>query len=99
MVSHAFHSQLLEPILPAFEQVAAGVKFSDPATGFISNLTGKSRFRRAFAGPRKITGGVTAREPVQFMAGIRSLVEQGVRIFIEIGPSPGVARHGGALRG
>jgi acyl transferase domain-containing protein/SAM-dependent methyltransferase len=93
-VSHAFHSPLLEPILGAFEKVAAGVAYSEPNTGFISNVTGQPAdahligcadyWRRH------------AREPVQFAAGINSLVEHGVRVLLEIGPSPvllGMARR------
>jgi malonyl CoA-acyl carrier protein transacylase len=93
-VSHAFHSQLLEPILPAFEQVAAGLKPTDPTTGFISNLTGRPADAHLLG--RADYWRRHAREPVQFMAGIRFLVEQGVRIFVEIGPSPvllGMARR------
>ena len=93
-VSHAFHSQLLEPVLGAFEKAAAGVAYSEPNTGYISNLTGLPADGRLIG--KADYWRRHAREPVQFAAGVHSLVEQGARIFLEIGPSPvllGMARR------
>ncbi|AKT38863.1 type I polyketide synthase [Chondromyces crocatus] len=83
-VSHAFHSPLLEPMRRDFERVAAGVNFTAPQLRLVSNLTGEL-----------MTDAPTAeywwrqmREPVQFLAGIRTLRQQGHRCFLEIGPQP-----------
>ncbi len=93
-VSHAFHSPLLEPVLDEFEKRAARIRYSEPTTGFVSNVSGR------LANARLIGRGEYwrrhAREPVQFAAGIQTLIEQGVEVFIEIGPNPvllGMARH------
>ncbi len=85
-VSHAFHSHLMEPMLDAFSQEAAKVKYSSPKIGLISNVTGQ------------LVGGDVVgkaeywcrhvREPVQFAASMRSLHEQGCEVFLEIGPHP-----------
>lgn len=83
-VSHAFHSSLMEAMLDAFEQVASQVRFEAPHIALISNLTGQvldeipdARYWR-----RHI------REEVRFTAGMRSLVEQGYDLFLELGPTP-----------
>jgi acyl transferase domain-containing protein/SAM-dependent methyltransferase/acyl carrier protein len=94
VVSHAFHSPLIEPILGDFEKCAAGIAYSEPNTGFISNVTGEaagaSLIGRAEYWRRH------ARQPVQFVTSIQTLVQQGVEIFVEIGPHPvllGMARY------
>jgi acyl transferase domain-containing protein/SAM-dependent methyltransferase len=94
VVSHAFHSSILDPILDAFEKVAARVAYAEPQTGFISNVTGQSADARLIG--RADYWRRHAREPVQFAAGVHSLVDQGVRVFLEIGPNPvllGMARR------
>jgi len=85
-VSHAFHSPLMEPILAAFEKTVAGISLQPPAVRLISNLTGR------VAKAEEITQSgywrSHLREPVQFAAGIQTLVESGCDIFLEFGPSP-----------
>ncbi len=85
IVSHAFHSPLMDPILDAFEQTAVEVAYAAPRIGLVSNLTGQ-----LVTGP-----GVNAaywrrhvRERVRFGAGMASLHALGVRLFVEIGPGP-----------
>ncbi|GAB1543388.1 hypothetical protein NUACC21_60620 [Scytonema sp. NUACC21] len=85
-VSHAFHSQLVDPILNEFESLAATIKFHSPNIALISNLTGKmfqpgeipdaSYWRRHM------------RSAVQFQKGIDTLIEQGCELFVELGPQP-----------
>jgi acyl transferase domain-containing protein/SAM-dependent methyltransferase len=94
VVSHAFHSSLMNPILDEFETIASNVKYSEPTVGFVSNLTGE------LAGAGLIGRGEYwrrhAREPVQFAAAVKTLQQQGVKVFLEIGPNPvllGMARR------
>jgi acyl transferase domain-containing protein len=85
-VSHAFHSPLMEPMTAAFEKVVAEIPLHPPALRLVSNLTGR------IAEPKEITRPEywrnQIREPVQFAAGIQTLLESGCDIFLELGPSP-----------
>jgi acyl transferase domain-containing protein/acyl carrier protein len=85
-VSHAFHSSLIEPMLDEFEAVASEVRYAPPRFGVVSNLTG------ALAGPETLTSPkywrLHARQAVRFADGIRTLRDQGCRLFLEVGPSP-----------
>ena len=82
-VSHAFHSPLLEPMLDAFERVAAGVKYAPPQIALVSNLTG----RRRNEAPDAAYWRAHARQPVRFADGVRAVAEQGA-LLVEIGPQP-----------
>jgi myxalamid-type polyketide synthase MxaB len=85
-VSHAFHSPLMEPMLDEFENVASQVKYFAPKIGLISNLTGKLAADDEVTTPGYWRRHV--RQPVRFAEGIASSHQQGVRLFVEIGPSP-----------
>jgi acyl transferase domain-containing protein/NADPH:quinone reductase-like Zn-dependent oxidoreductase len=84
VVSHAFHSHLMEPMLDEFEQIASEVKSSPPRIGFVSNVTGKL-MRGDFATPAYWRRHV--RETVRCADSIAALYDQGATIFIEIGPT------------
>jgi len=83
-VSHAFHSPLLEPILDEFERVAGEVAYSPPRIGLVSNLTGELFQPRDVVDKRYWRRHM--REGVEFAAGIKTLHQQGYKIFVEIGP-------------
>jgi acyl transferase domain-containing protein/SAM-dependent methyltransferase len=94
VVSHAFHSPLMNPILDEFEKAASSVEYSDPKLGFVSNVTGQLANAELIG--RAAYWRRHAREPVQFAAAIKTLQEQGVKVFVEIGPNPvllGMARR------
>jgi acyl transferase domain-containing protein/acyl carrier protein len=84
-VSHAFHSPLLEPMLDAFEAVAARVTYAPPRIRLVSNVTG------SFARRDDITAAYWrqhARNTVRFRDGIKTLDDAGYRLFLEVGPRP-----------
>jgi acyl transferase domain-containing protein/NAD(P)-dependent dehydrogenase (short-subunit alcohol dehydrogenase family)/acyl carrier protein len=82
-VSHAFHSALLDPVLPELERIAGAVTMHGPNLPVVSNLTGK---------PHTVFDGAYwrehARQPVRFEDGVRSLADLGCGVFLEIGPQP-----------
>ncbi len=91
MVSHAFHSPLMDPMLDAFAAVAAGVALRPGDRALISNLDG------AWVGPGSAPpGGPThaaywvrhVRGAVRFADGVRALVQAGVQLAVEVGPQP-----------
>jgi amino acid adenylation domain-containing protein len=90
--SRAFHSPLVDPMLDAFERAAAGIRFGPLRIPLASNVTGAlleddgytARYLRDHA-----------RRPVQFMAGVRTLLERGHRLFLEVGPAPTLAGMAG----
>jgi myxalamid-type polyketide synthase MxaB len=85
-VSHAFHSPLMEPMLEEFEKIAASVQYSKPKIGVISNVTGElvkdDRLSKATYWRSHI------RQAVQFELGMKTLHNQGCKLFLEIGPQP-----------
>ncbi|MFI5528204.1 amino acid adenylation domain-containing protein [Kitasatospora sp. NPDC051853] len=84
--TRAFHSPLVEPMLDAFEREAARIPFAAPRIPVVSNLTGEVlRGADAFSA-RYLREHV--RQPVDFLAGMTTLFEQGHRVFLETGPAP-----------
>ena len=85
VVSHAFHSALMDPVLDELQRVAAGLSYSAPRIALVSNVTGEvargevteaSYWRRH------------AREAVRFADGVVALRERGHDLFLEVGPRP-----------
>ena len=91
-VSHAFHSDLMEPMLAKYEQVVRGVSLSPPRTRLVSNLTGEF-VSQEVTNPSYWCRHL--RKPVLFAAGLARLRQHGVQAFVEMGPHPvlvGMAR-------
>ncbi len=86
VVSHAFHSPLMEPMLREFEEVARSIAFRPPRIPLVSNLTGSiitdetpldaAYWRRHI------------RQPVRFFDAVRSVHDRRITTFLEIGPAP-----------
>ncbi|MCC6569045.1 MAG: acyltransferase domain-containing protein, partial [Anaerolineales bacterium] len=94
VVSHAFHSPLMDSILDEFESFAnkilraersaSEVEASNPLILLISNLTGEAINQPLNAAYWRNH----IRAEVKFSAGMQSLATLGIDAFIEIGPSP-----------
>ncbi|WP_240505335.1 type I polyketide synthase [Nocardia mangyaensis] len=82
-VSHAFHSELMQPMLAEFEQIAAEVDYHPPRIPVVSNVSGVA------AGDELLTPQYWAaqvRATVRFAPGVQSLLDAGVKRFLELGP-------------
>ncbi|HKH50580.1 MAG TPA: acyltransferase domain-containing protein, partial [Mycobacterium sp.] len=84
--SHAFHSELLDPVLDEFESYAAQFEFATPTLPLVCNRTGAV-----------LSGAVPldaqywrrhARQPVQFSESVRTVANLGCTVLMEIGPQP-----------
>jgi acyl transferase domain-containing protein len=80
-VSHAFHSVLMDPMLGAFAEVAAGFTAASPRVPIVSTLTGDlcTEFTPAYWAAQ-------ARGSVVFADAVRHLASLGVTRFVELGP-------------
>jgi len=84
IVSHAFHSPLMEPMLEDFHAVATTVTYAPPSLPVISNLTGR------VAGPEIATADYWVRhvrQAVRFAEGIEALAALGCTLLLEAGPA------------
>ena len=93
VVSHAFHSSLMDPILDPFQRAAEDVQYSEPLIAIVSNVTGKIASPGLMSCSEYWRGHI--RNPVRFADSIRALRESGQSVFLEIGPHPvltGMAR-------
>lgn len=84
-IDRAFHSPLVDAVLPHFRRVLERVRFSPPNIPLISNLTG------AVAGPEITTVDYWlehSRAPVQFMKGMQTLHAARYDAFIDLSPEP-----------
>ncbi|MFI0424339.1 SDR family NAD(P)-dependent oxidoreductase [Spongiactinospora sp. 9N601] len=82
-VSHAFHSGLMDPMLDAFAEAASRVKFEQPRTRLVSNVSG------TWAGPEVCSPEYWVehvRRAVRFGDGVAAMAADGVTRFVEIGP-------------
>ncbi|CCG40385.1 type I polyketide synthase [Magnetospirillum molischianum] len=85
-VSHAFHSPLMRPMVDVFAEVAAGVSYRPAHLPMVSTVSG----RKAEAGDLSSAGYWSAQveAPVRFASAARTLAEDGVTLFLEIGAAP-----------
>ncbi|NVJ08010.1 SDR family NAD(P)-dependent oxidoreductase, partial [Myxococcus sp. AM001] len=97
VVSHAFHSPLMEPMLDALEAQAARVTPLSGAIPLVSNVTGRPVGTGELGAPGYWRR--HAREPVRFQQGTESLRELGIDVFVEVGPTATLLGLGRACLG
>ncbi|GAB1541057.1 hypothetical protein NUACC21_37270 [Scytonema sp. NUACC21] len=82
--SHAFHSQMMEPILEEFTKQVKKVNLKVAKIPFVSNLTGTWITADQATDPSY--WGKHLRHTVQFAQGMAHLVQEPNRILLEVGP-------------
>jgi acyl transferase domain-containing protein/acyl carrier protein len=82
--SHAFHSQMMEPVREVFLEEVKKVKLNSPTIPFISNVTGT--WITAAQATDANYWAKHLRQTVHFAAGVSQLLQQPDRILIEVGP-------------
>ncbi len=84
LTSHAFHSAMMDPVLSAFEEVAASIPMHLPEIPIVSTLTGKwiinGEIIKADYWANQL------RSPVQFAESIHTVSEKGFQLVLETGP-------------
>jgi acyl transferase domain-containing protein len=83
-VARAFHSEMVEPILAAFDRHLRGVRFNAPKTPFVSTVSGTWIKEREAADPSYWVRHL--RQTVRFGDGVRTLLEDADRVLLEVGP-------------
>jgi acyl transferase domain-containing protein len=82
--SHAYHSEMMQPVVEEFEREVAAIRLHAPRIPYISTLTG------TWIKPEEATdAGYWSRQlraPVRFAAGIAELLKEHARIMLEVGP-------------
>jgi acyl transferase domain-containing protein/NADPH:quinone reductase-like Zn-dependent oxidoreductase/acyl carrier protein len=86
-VSHAFHSELMEPMLEQFARLLDGISPAPPRIGLVSNLTGQLA-GTGYGSPQYWVEHVG--RPVRFADGVRAAESLGAELFVEVGPSGGL---------
>jgi acyl transferase domain-containing protein len=90
VTSHAFHSSMMEPILPEFMAQVASARPRTPERPFISNLTGTWVTPEQARSPEYWAQHL--RRAVRFEAGLRVLLAEPKRVLLEVGPAQVLSR-------
>lgn len=94
VTSHAFHSPLVEDAVPAFRAVLDTVRMHPASRPFVSNVTGDWIDAAHCARPDYWVDHL--RSPVRFDRALRTLLDGGIDLLLEVGPGQGLtslARH------
>jgi iturin family lipopeptide synthetase A len=82
--THAFHSAMMEPVVAALTAMAGAVATRPPRIPYLSNVTGTWITERDLADPAYWARHM--RGTVRFAEGLRELLAQSGRAFVEVGP-------------
>jgi amino acid adenylation domain-containing protein len=82
--SHAFHSPLMEPVIPQFERRVAELKLSAPQIPYISNVSGTWITGQEARDPAYYARHL--RQTVRFSRGIETLLARQNVLLVEVGP-------------
>lgn len=99
--SHAFHSEMMEPVTDLFSGIVKDVEIHKPVIPYISNVTAREVNFEMLANPEYWSAHI--RGTVRFSEGLENLLSDEHVIFIEVGPgktlSDFVRQHQDGLSG
>jgi acyl transferase domain-containing protein len=84
VTSHAFHSAMMDGVLPAFRDVLRSIQLHAPKIPFISNVTGTWIQPTDATNPEYWITHI--RQVVRFAEGVQTLAATPGRLFLEVGP-------------
>ena len=90
MTSHAFHSAMMEPMLPGFIEVVRATPWSEPKTPWISTCTGSWIRPADLADPSYWARQI--RFPVRFAEAFDLAVHESPKVILEVGPGQTLAQ-------
>lgn len=97
--SHAFHSHMMDPALRSFAGIFDSIALKPPQIPYLSNLTGK--WITAAEATDRGYWVQHLRRTVRFSQGMRELLREPNRVFLELGPGQALGRmanaHGDVL--
>ena len=82
--SHAFHSPMMDPILSKFRSEVETIDLKPPRIPYLSNLTGTWISDYQSTDPNYWVEHL--RQTVRFSQGLGTLLDDSVRVFLEVGP-------------
>ena len=82
--SHAFHSEMMDPIVGQFQREMAKIKLGTPKIPYISNLTGGWATEEIATNPESWAQHL--RSTVRFADGLTALTTSAERVYLEVGP-------------
>jgi acyl transferase domain-containing protein/acyl carrier protein len=88
--SHAFHSQMVEPMIAAFADLVGAIALRSPQIPYISNVTGTWIRGEEATDPHYWTQHL--RQTVRFASGIDELLREPSRVMLEVGPGQTLSR-------
>jgi len=88
--SHAFHSEMMEPILGQFTEQVKRVKLQPPQIPYISNVTGTWITAAEAKNPNYWAKHL--RSSVLFKQGLQKLLKEPERVLLEVGPGQTLSR-------
>jgi acyl transferase domain-containing protein/acyl carrier protein len=86
-VSHAFHTSIVAPASEPLRQALTRLRLAPPSLPIVANVSGELYPMGPGAVPEMLD--ILARQvasPVQFVKGLHTLYDAGVRVFVEVGP-------------
>jgi phthiocerol/phenolphthiocerol synthesis type-I polyketide synthase E len=84
LISHAFHCPLVEPVLESFAAELRRARMEPPRIPYLSNVTGTWIRDEEATDPEYWVR--HTRQTVRFSEGVRELLRDPERIFVEVGP-------------